>query len=94
MNKNEYLEKMASIREEKDRIDKEYIESNKQFEPGTKGTVTDRKGKFRIGVVKNSVISEMNNEVVPFVRMLTNDGIESLRRIVIYPEDTIEVITD
>ena len=94
MNKNEYLEKMASIREEKDRIDKEYIESNKQFEPGTKVKVTDRKGKSRIGVVKNSVISEINNEVVPFVRMLTNDGIESLRRIVIYPEDTIEVITD
>ncbi len=94
MNKNEYMEKIADLREKEAQLNKDYIESNKQYTPGTKVKVTGSNGKSRIGIVKDNIVSTINNEVVPMVMQLTNDGIESLRRIVIYPDDTIEVIND
>lgn len=94
MNKNEYMEKIADLREKEAQLNKDYIESNKQYTPGTKVKVTGSNGKSCIGIVKDNIVSTINKEVVPMVMQLTNDGIESLRRIVIYPDDTIEVIND
>ena len=94
MNKNEYMEKISDLREKEAQLNKDYIESNKQYTPGTKVKVTGSSGKSRIGIVKYNIVSTINKEVVPMVMQLTNDGIESLRRIVIYPDDTIEVIND
>lgn len=95
MNKYEYMEKIANLREQEAQLKKEYIESNEQYAPGTKVKVTGRNGKSRIGIVKYNIVSDVTHEdVVPLVMLLTNDGKESLRRIVIYHEDTIEVITD
>lgn len=95
MNKYEYMEKIANLREQAAQLKKEYIESNEQYAPGTKVKVTGRNGKSRIGIVKYNIVSDVTHkDVVPLVMLLTNDGKESLRRIVIYPEDTIEVITD
>lgn len=95
MNKYEYMEKIANLREQEAQLKKEYIESNEQYAPGIKVKVTGRNGKSRIGIVKYNIVSDVTHkDVVPLVMLLTNDGKESLRRIVIYPEDTIEVITD
>ena len=90
MNKEEFIEKMKALVEQKMELQREYVESNTKYEPGTKVKVTTRNGKERIGIVRCSVVE--GDEVVPFVTMVTKDGEESVRRIVIYSGDKVEII--
>lgn len=88
MNKKEYQEKMRSQIAE---LNKEYIESNRVYSDGTKVKVTNKVGKVRIGVVRGYIISIFNDDVVPYLKLVTADGKESSRNIVIYPEDKVEL---
>ena len=88
MNKKEYQEKMRSQIAE---LNKEYIESNRVYSDGTKVKVTNKVGKVRIGVVRGYILSIFNDDVVPYLKLVTADGKESSRNIVIYPEDKVEL---
>lgn len=89
MNKEEFIEKMNALEEQMLLLKSEYTNSNTKYAVGTKVKVT-KNGKERIGTVRFSVIEE--NEVVPYVTMITKDGEESVRRIVVLPGDKVEVI--
>jgi DNA-binding protein YbaB len=89
MNKEEFIEKMKALVEQKKKLQQEYVESNAKYAAGTKVKVT-RNGKERIGVVRFNVVE--SNEVVPYVTMITQSGEDSVRRIVVLPGDKVEVI--
>ena len=92
MNKEEFVQKRNALSQQLQELADEYIRTNITYPVGTKVKVTGSNGKSRIGIVKDSIIR--GSDVVPLVLQLTNDGKESMRRIVVYEGDTIEVVTD
>lgn len=90
MNKEEFKCKMEVLREKIAQLKKEYVETNIKYPNGTRVKVTDYRGKSRIGVVKDTIVE--CDEAVPYIVMITKAGEESLRRVCVYPGDTIEVI--
>lgn len=92
MNKEEFVSQRNALREQLNELEKEYIRTNVPYPVGTKIVVTGNNGKSRIGIVKDSIISGDN--VVPLVMQLTNEGKESLRRIVVYPGDDIKIVKE
>lgn len=91
MNKKEYQEKIGELRSQIAELNKEYIESNRVYSDGTKVKVINKVGKVRIGVVRGYIISIFNDDVVPYLKLVTADGKESSRNIVIHPEDKVEL---
>lgn len=92
MNKEEFIERKKALRKQMDELEKEYINTNITYPVGTKLRVTDSRGKTRIGVVTSNIIDF--DEVVPYVKQITLSGEVSMRRIVVYPKDKIEVINE
>lgn len=92
MNKEEFIERKQALRKQMDELEKEYINTNITYPVGTKLRVTDSRGKTRIGVVTGNIIDF--DEVVPYVKQITLSGEVSMRRIVVYPKDKIEVINE
>lgn len=90
MNKKEFVERRNALRKQLNDLAEEYIKTNIPFPVGTKVKVTGVNGKSRIGIVKDSIIS--GSDVVHLVMQITNDGRESLRRIVVYQGDKVETI--
>jgi len=91
MNKNDFIEKKKDLLKQMDELKQEYIKTNITYPIGTKLRVTDSRGKTRTGVVTDNIVDY--DEVVPYVKQLTNSGEVSMRRIVVYPKDTIEIIS-
>lgn len=92
MNKEVFIERKKALRQQMDELEKEYIKTNITYPAGTKLRVTDSRGKTRIGVVTGNIIDF--DEVVPYVKQITLSGEVSMRRIVVYPKDKIEVINE
>ena len=92
MNKQEYIEKHNQLSQQMKELEESYINANAPYPVGTRVKVTGSNGKTRIGIVKGSTISSFNEDVVPVLKQETNDGKESMRSIVVYPEDKIEVL--
>lgn len=92
MNKEVFIERKKALRQQMDELEKEYINTNITYPVGTKLRVTDSRGKTRIGVVTGNIIDF--DEVVPYVKQITLSGEVSMRRIVVYPKDKIEVINE
>ena len=92
MNKQEYIEKHSQLSQQMKELEESYINANAPYPVGTRVKVTGSNGKTRIGIVKGSTISSFNEDVVPILKQETNDGKESMRSIVVYPEDKIEVL--
>ena len=90
MDKQEFVERRNALSKQMNDLAEEYIKTNIPFPVGTKVKVTGENGKSRIGIVKDSIIS--GSDVVPLVMQITNDGRESLRRIVVYEGDKVETI--
>lgn len=91
MNKNDFIEKKKDLLKQMDELKQEYIKTNITYPIGTKLRVTDSRGKTRTGVVTDNIVDY--DEVVPYVKQLTNSGEVSMRRIVVYPGDLIEIIS-
>lgn len=91
MNKNDFIEKKKDLLKKMDELKQEYIKTNITYPIGTKLRVTDSRGKTRTGVVTDNIVDY--DEVVPYVKQLTNSGEVSMRRIVVYPGDLIEIIS-
>lgn len=92
MKKEEYIERKKSLLQQLKDLDEEYIKANITYPIGTKLRVTDPRGKTRIGVVTDNIV--VSNEVVPYVKQITVFGEVSIRRIVVYSDDKIEVIKE
>lgn len=92
MNKQEYIEKHSQLSQQMKELEESYINANAPYPVGTRVKVTGSNGKSRIGIVKGSTISSFNEDVVPVLKQETNDGKESMRSILVYPEDKIEVL--
>ena len=92
MKKEDYIERKKSLQQQQQDLDEEYIKTNITYPVGTKLRVTDSRGKTRIGVVTGNIIDY--NEVFPYVKQITVSGEVSMRRIVVYPKDKIEVINE
>lgn len=92
MDKQEYLKKSEELRNQMAQLNQEYIDSNKKYEDGTKIKVTNSVGKVRVGVVRGHIISLFNNDVVPYLKLVTKDNEESSRNIVVQPEDRLDVL--
>ena len=92
MNKQEYIEKHNQLSRQMKELEESYINANAPYPVGTRVKVTGSNGRSRIGIVKGSTISSFNEDVVPILKQETNDGKESMRSIVVYPEDKIEVL--
>ena len=92
MNKQEYIEKHNQLSQQMKELEEEYINANAPYPMGTRVKVTGSNGKSRVGIVKGSTISSFNSDVVPILKQETVDGKESMRNIVVYPEDKIEVL--
>lgn len=93
MDKQEYLKKSEELRNQMAQLNQEYIDSNKKYEDGTKIKVTNSVGKVRVGVVRGHIISLFNNDVVPYLKLVTKDNEESSRNIVVQPEDRLDVLS-
>lgn len=91
MKKEEYIEKSNALQQQLRELQEEYIKTNITYPIGTKLRVTDSRGKTRTGVVTDNIVDY--DEVVPYVKQLTNSGEVSMRRIVVYPGDLIEIIS-
>ena len=92
MDKQEYIEKHNQLSQQMKELEESYINDNAPYLVGTRVKVTGSNGKSRIGIVKGSTISSFNEDVVPVLKQETNDGKESMRSILVYPEDKIEVL--
>jgi len=92
MKKEEYIEKSNALQQQLRELQEEYIKTNITYPVGTKVKVINNKGKTRIGVVTNNIIE--NNNVVPYVNMITQAGEVSKRRIVVWTADRIETIEE
>lgn len=92
MKKEDYIERKNSLLQQLHQLDEEYIKTNFTYYVGTKVRVTDHRGKSRIGKVTNNIIYD--NNVVPYVNMITNSGEDSSRRIFVYPGDKVESIDE
>lgn len=92
MDKKEFLEKHRQLSNQMKELEESYINANAPYPVGTRVKVTGSNGKSRIGIVKGSTISSFNEDVVPILKQETNDGKESMRSILVYPEDKIEVL--
>lgn len=92
MNKQEYIEKHKQLSQQMKELEESYINANAPYPVGTRVKVTGANGKSRIGIVKGSTVSSFNSDVVPILKQETNDGKESMRSIVVYPKDKIEVL--
>jgi hypothetical protein len=92
MNKQEYIEKHNQLSQQMKELEESYINANAPYPVGTRVKVTGSNGKTRIGIVKGSTISSFNKDVVPILKQETNDGKESMRSIVVYMGDKIEVL--
>lgn len=92
MDKQEYIEKHNKLSQQMKELEESYINANAPYPVGTRVKVTGSNGKSRIGIVKGSTISSFNEDVVPILKQETNDGKESMRSILVYPEDKIEVL--
>lgn len=92
MDKQEYIEKHNQLSQQMKELEESYINANAPYPVGTRVKVTGSNGKSRIGIVKGSTISSFNEDVVPVLKQETNDGKESMRSILVYPEDKIEVL--
>lgn len=92
MDKQEYIEKHKQLSQQMKELEESYINANAPYPVGTRVKVTGSNGKSRIGIVKGSTISSFNEDVVPVLKQETNDGKESMRSILVYPEDKIEVL--
>ena len=92
MKKEDYIERKKSLQQQQQELDEEYIKTNITYPVGTKVRVTDHRGKSRIGKVTNNIIYD--NNVVPYVNMITNSGEVSSRRIFVYPGDKVESIDE
>lgn len=92
MKKEDYIERKKSLQQQQQELDEEYIKTNITYPVGTKVRVTDHRGKSRIGKVTNNIIYD--NNVVPYVNMITNSGEVSSRRIFVYPGDKVEFIEE
>ena len=90
MKKEDYIERKKSLHQQRQELDEEYIKTNITYPVDTKVSVTDHRGKSRIGKVTNNII--YNDNVVPYVNMITNSGEVSSRRIFVYPGDKVELI--
>lgn len=90
MKKEEFLQKMKALREQKIQFEKEYIDANIVYPVGTKLKITGENGKVRFGIVKFHVVEY--DDVVPFVNLIMKDGNESQRRIHIDELDKVEVV--
>ena len=92
MNKQDYLENRDQLKKQMKELTEAYINDNAPYPVGTRVKVTGSNGKSRIGIVKGSKVSEINSNVVPILKQETNDGKESMRTIIVYPGDKIEVL--
>ncbi len=92
MDKQEYIEKHNQLSQQMKELEESYINANAPYPVGTRVKVTGSNGKSRIGIVKGSTVSPSNSDVVPVLKQETNDGKESMRSILVYPEDKIEVL--
>ena len=92
MKKEDYIERKKSLQQQQQELDEEYIKTNITYPVGTKVRVTDHRGKSRIGKVTGNIIYD--NNVVPYVNMITNSGEVSSRRIFVYPGDKVESIDE
>lgn len=92
MKKEDYIERKKSLHQQQQELDEEYIKTNFTYYVGTKVRVTDHRGKSRIGKVTDNIIYD--NNVVPYVNMITNSGEVSSRRIFVYPGDKVESIDE
>lgn len=92
MEKEDYIECKKSLQQQQQELDEEYIKTNITYPVGTKVRVTDYRGKSRIGKVTNNIIYD--NNVLPYVNMITNSGEVSSRRIFVYPGDKVESIDE
>ena len=92
MDKQEYIEKHNQLSQQMKELEESYINANTPYPVGTRVKVTGSNGKSRIGIVKGSTVSSFNNDIVPILKQETNDGKESMRSILVYPEDKIEVL--
>ena len=92
MDKQEYIEKHNQLSQQMKELEESYINANAPYPVGTRVKVTGSNGKSRIGIVKGSTVSSFNEDVVPILKQETNDGKESMRSILVYPEDKIEVL--
>ena len=92
MEKEDYIECKKSLQQQQQELDEEYIKTNITYPVGTKVRVTDHRGKSRIGKVTNNIIYD--NNVLPYVNMITNSGEVSSRRIFVYPGDKVESIDE
>lgn len=90
MKKEEYIEKSNALQQQLKELQEEYIKTNITYPVDTKVRVTDHRGKSRIGKVTDNII--YNDNVVPYVNMITNSGEVSSRRIFVYPGDKVELI--
>lgn len=91
MDKKEYIEKHNQLSQQMKELKESYINANAPYPVGTRVKVTGSNGKSRIGIVKGSTIS-LTKDVVPVLKQETNDGKESMRSILVYPKDKIEVL--
>lgn len=92
MDKQEYIEKHNQLSQQMKELEESYINANAPYPVGTRVKVTGSNGKSRIGIVKGSTVSSFNEDVVPILKQETYDGKESMRSILVYPEDKIEVL--
>lgn len=92
MKKEDYIERKKSLHQQQQELDEEYIKTNITYPVGTKVRVTDHRGKSRIGKVTSNIIYD--NNVLPYVNMITNSGEVSLRRIFVYQNDKVESIDE
>lgn len=92
MDKKEYIERRNAINKQLTELNTEYVNTNIAYPVGTKVKVTDSRGKSRIGIVTDNIIND--NVVVPYVKQITNSGEVSMRRIVVYQSDKVEVISE
>ena len=92
MDKQEYIEKHNQLSQQMKELEESYINANAPYPVGTRVKVTGSNGKSRIGIVKGNTVSSFNTDVVPILKQETNDGKESMRSILVYPEDKIEVL--
>lgn len=90
MDKTEFIRRYGELKQQINLLKKEYIESNITFPVGTKVKVTTSEGKSRVGIVTDTIVDVY--DVVPYVMQLTNNGEVSKRRIIVYPDDTVERI--
>ena len=73
MNKQEYIEKHNQLSQQMKELEESYINANAPYPVGTRVKVTGSNGKSRIGIVKGSIISSFNEDVVPILKQETND---------------------